>query len=284
MTLSDTVAIPLFIDGSAGRLFAIHVTPARDKDCTGEAVLYLPPFAEEMNRARRMAILQARALAACGIGALILDPYGTGDSEGNFENVSWGIWQNDARSGLIWLRAQGYQRRSLLGLRLGACLALDVAAKIADTDLSRLILWQPVQRGETFLNQFLRVRIAAGLRDGAETGKETVESLRRRLAQGEILEIAGYGLTPELAAAIDAISIVDLALKWARPLAWIELVPQAEAGLAPASRAAIERLSGAGLDVRAEAVSGPPFWAIEETTLVPGLCKRTAELWNDSVG
>ncbi len=140
-----------------------------------------------------------------------------------------------------------------------------------------------VQRGEIFLNQFLRIRIAAGLRDGAETEKETVESLRRRLAQGEILEIAGYGLTPELAAAIDAISIVDLALKWARPIAWIELVPQAEAGLAPASRAAIERLSGAGLDVRAEAIVGPPFWAIEETTLVPGLCERTAELWNDPV-
>ncbi len=264
-------------------MFAIHVAPARGEDCTGEAVLYLPPFAEEMNRARRVAILQARTLAARGVGTLILDPYGTGDSEGDFEKSSWEIWRSDTRSGLAWLHAQGYRRCSLLGLRLGACLALDVAAKASDIDLSRLVLWQPVQRGEIFLNHFLRIRIAAGLRDGTGTGKETVRALRRRLAQGEILEIAGYGLTPELAAAIDAMNIVDLALKCRRPLAWIELVPQVETGLAPASRAAIERLSGAGLDVRTEAVVGPPFWSIEETTLIPELCARTAELWNDGV-
>ncbi len=283
MTLSGAIAFPLFIDGSAGRLFAIHVAPARDKDCTGEAVLYLPPFAEEMNRARRMAVVQARVLAARGVGTLIFDPYGTGDSEGDFEKSGWEIWQNDTRSGLAWLHARGYRRCSLLGLRLGACLALDVAAKIPDIDLSRLVLWQPVQRGEIFLNQFLRIRIAADLRDGAGTGKETVSALRRRLAQGEILEIAGYGLTPELATAIDAMNIVDLALKCSRPIAWIELAPQAETGLTPASQAAIERLSGAGLDVRAEVVIGPPFWSIEETTLIPELCERTAELWNDPV-
>src|SRR3546814_18536068 len=56
----------LFIDGPAGRLFAIHHAAA--PHCRqGLGLVHLPPFAEEMNRSRRMAALQARALAALGI-------------------------------------------------------------------------------------------------------------------------------------------------------------------------------------------------------------------------
>ena len=71
--------IPVFIDSAAGRVFAIYHRPA-EGGSNGPAMLYLPPFAEEMNRSRRMAALQARALAAAGYGVLLLDPYGTGDS------------------------------------------------------------------------------------------------------------------------------------------------------------------------------------------------------------
>jgi alpha/beta superfamily hydrolase len=37
-----------------------------------------------MNKARRMAALQARALAALGYGVLLLDLHGCGDSSGDF--------------------------------------------------------------------------------------------------------------------------------------------------------------------------------------------------------
>ena len=56
---------PLFLDGGAGRLFAVHVRP---EAAARETLIYVPPFAVEMNRSRRMAALQARALAARGIG------------------------------------------------------------------------------------------------------------------------------------------------------------------------------------------------------------------------
>jgi exosortase A-associated hydrolase 2 len=244
--------------------------------------LYLAPFAEEMNRARRMAALQARILAERGIGVLILDPFGTGDSEGGFEEARWEIWRSDTRGALAWLRAQGYERLTLLGLRLGACLALAVAAEPTDGEVepSRLVLWQPVLRGDAFLNQFLRIRVMTGLRDNGSGAKETVKELRRRLDSGETLEVAGYPLTPGLSADIAALNAVDLALACPRPLDWIDLVAQPEAEFAPATRTALERLRTAGCAVEAQRVPGEPFWTIEEPALVPELWRRTADLWD----
>ena len=47
------------------------------------ALVYVHPFAEEMNKARRMAALQARAMAAAGYAVLQIDLYGCGDSAGD---------------------------------------------------------------------------------------------------------------------------------------------------------------------------------------------------------
>ncbi len=49
---------------------------------------------------------------------------------------------------------------SLWGLRLGALLALDFAREISKKKLDRFILWQPVISGDSFLTQFLRLRLA----------------------------------------------------------------------------------------------------------------------------
>ena len=78
---------PFFLDRASGSLFAIH---HRAGAAPCGTVLFIPPFAEEMNRARRMVALQARDLAAAGWDVLQLDLFGTGDSQGDF---------GDARSG-----------------------------------------------------------------------------------------------------------------------------------------------------------------------------------------
>src|SRR3546814_1526626 len=60
----------------------------------------------EMNRSRRMAALQARALAALGIDVLLLDLFGTGDSAGDFRDARWEIWREDAMAAVAWLGAR----------------------------------------------------------------------------------------------------------------------------------------------------------------------------------
>jgi len=88
-----------FLDTADGPRFCLFHAPSGE--CRG-ALVYIHPFAEEMNRSRRMAALQARALAAQGIGVLLLDLHGCGDSAGDFGDASWDGWLRDiaaARAG-----------------------------------------------------------------------------------------------------------------------------------------------------------------------------------------
>ena len=72
-------------------------------------LLYLHPFAEEMNKSRRMAALACRALAAAGFAVLQIDLRGCGDSSADFGDASWADWQADVRVGMAELdrRAPG---------------------------------------------------------------------------------------------------------------------------------------------------------------------------------
>ncbi|WP_306391363.1 hydrolase 2, exosortase A system-associated [Telluria beijingensis] len=184
-------AEPFFLDTARGARFCLYHAPSGP--CRG-ALLYIHPFAEEMNRARRMAAVQARAFAAHGVAVLLLDLHGCGDSGGDFADASWAGWLADIEDGRAWLERRSGQRAGLWGLRLGALLALEAASTAAP---ARLLLWQPVTDGDSHLKQFLRLRVAADMLQGTSEG--SVAALRTQLAAGTTLEIAGYGLAPALA-------------------------------------------------------------------------------------
>src|SRR5690606_29370002 len=117
-------------------------------------------------------------LAALGIDVLLLDPFGTGDSAGDFGEARWETWRADAEAAVAWLGERCGGPVGLWGLRLGAVLAADVAAQ-ANGRIAYLVLWQPVLFGERFLTQFLRLRVAAGM--GGQAVQETTKDLRARL-------------------------------------------------------------------------------------------------------
>ena len=243
------------------------------------AILYLPPFAEEANRSRRMAVLQARRLAARGWAVLLLDPFGTGDSAGEFREAHWDLWLADAARAADWLAAcwpGGHI--TLWGLRLGALLAADLAAREADR-FSRLLFWQPLLRGDRFMAQFLRLRTAAAMAVGQ---KESGEVLRARLAAGEILEVAGYELAPDLVAAVEELRLEDLLKRLGVfTIEWLELAPpRSEPALSPASRRLLDALStGGSPQLTCQAVTGEPFWTIQEITLAPQLLNATDAIY-----
>jgi len=149
---------PLFLRGSAGALFALYVPAKKPSD---RGVVLVPPFAEEMNRARRMLRLQATALAESRISALLLDPFGTGDSAGDFADARWETWIADLRVAVMALAARGVQRVGLLGMRLGAVLAVAAAATLASPCFATA-LWQPVVEGNRHLAEWASRTHAAG--------------------------------------------------------------------------------------------------------------------------
>lgn len=262
-----------FVSGQAGPLYFFYQPPLAVVP-PSRAVLIVPPFAEEMNKSRRMSALLARRLAADGVATLLLDLYGTGDSAGDFGDARWGIWHADVATAYDWLRARGCERISLLGIRLGALLALDVLRQAALT-VERVVLWQPVVSGEVMLSQFLRIRVAAAMM-ATDQAKQTTQELHRALHAGQAVEVAGYELAPDLARAIDPLRLEQLPDHRTPPIAWLEVVADNVNALSPASRRVIEAWRARGLDVRGEAVAGAPFWSATEIATAPALLESTA--------
>lgn len=268
---SHPPAQALFLDARPGRRFCLYHPPQGE---VRGAVLHVPAHAEEMNKSRRMVARQARMLAAHGMAVLQLDLYGCGDSDGLSADARWEIWREDVLLALAWLRARTDGPVTLWGLRLGGLLALDVAQE--RRDLASVLLWQPVTEGAAYLTQFLRLRLAADMLTAARPAANT-EALRKELAGGASLDIAGYTITPALAMALDGAAIDAMAAP-ACPVHWLDLAPQEGRAMAPGRAALAARLVGSGWTLDTAVAQGPAFWASQEIAEAPALLAACAAL------
>jgi len=264
--------LPAFIDGAEGQLFTLYLAPSPDAPARG-GLLFVPPFAEELNRSRHMIVRTARALAGAGWGVLLLDPFGTGDSAGEFHDARWDIWLSDIRHGAAHLGTLGHENVGLWAMRTGCLLAADA---LAAGSQGPLIFWQPVLKGKTFLNQFIRVALAATLTGGSDT---SARDIRERLAAGQPVEIAGYTLHPDLAARLEEAAIpADMA--WPAALHCLE-VGAAACTLSLPLQKAVDAWNENGARVTATAVAGPQFWMLQEPEWADALVAATVAAAGD---
>jgi uncharacterized protein len=233
------------------------------------AVIYVHPFAEEMNKSRRMAALQSRALAAAGYAVLQIDLLGCGDSSGDFGDASWQAWVDDLLLAAGWLQQRADAPLWFWGLRAGCLLATEAARQAAAP--CRLLFWHPAATGSTVLQQLLRTKLAANLAGG--NAKGAMQALRAQLTAGETLEVAGYALSPDLTRGLERATLQ--APPHAERLEWLELSTQPEPTLSPAAETNRALWQQAGCAVRAEVVAGPAFWQTAEIEEVPALIDAT---------
>lgn len=270
----NTVAQPDFIPGHSGNLFILYFPPNRARD-KHKGVLFFPPFAEELNKSRRMVALQARRCAELGYGVLLLDLYGTGDSSGDFGQAHWSQWRQDMLAGVTWLLDHGARKVDFWGLRTGALLALDVARELESADiLDHILLWNPVLKGQVFVTQFLRLRMAADLANSA--GGVDTQQLRAALQQGESVEVAGYDLAPELVLPMEALDLQVLPPRPGVRVDWFELAGE-NRPISPASAKLVEAWRATDVDVDIHQVVGDAFWSTPEITLAPDLLDATTQ-------
>lgn len=245
---------------------------------TSRAVVIVPPFAEELNKCRRMMALQAKALAAAGTPCCYLDFSGTGDSEGEFADVRVTHWTDQLQMLTGLLRTEyGVDAPDLLGVRLGALLAVQYARR-SDALVRRLVFWQPVAEGGQYLKQFLRTRVMASA-IGAGAGRESIADLRRALATTGYVEVAGYRLSDALARDLESLSLSELPQQLAQRTHWIEVQGGQSPVLSPASRRYLEQMP-AGL--HSYAVSGEPFWSTVEIGSAPALVDLSCSILGGS--
>ncbi len=115
--------------------------------------LFVPPFAEEMNRCRRLLSLIARGLAARGHFAALFDLPGTGDSPLPFADAHLPDWIAAVRSMIAHLGTA--RPLTVVGLRFGACLA---QLAVSDTDPApEMFAIAPISNGPAALRPYLRM-------------------------------------------------------------------------------------------------------------------------------
>ena len=264
-----------FLPLRRGRRFCIQYVPDGALERRG-AILYAHPFAEEMNKSRRMAALQARAFAEAGWTVLQIDLFGCGDSEGDFEEASWEQWLADIVDAGAWLRGQTGRMPWLWGLRLGCLLARQAVESIPATP--GLVFWQPSMSGKQSLQQFLRLKVTNQILGEAASDRIGVQELRQRLAQGEMVEVAGYMLSPGLALGLEAAELTppDTPLR----VAWLE-VAASTAELSPAARPRIEAWRAAGHRIDTAVIAGEPFWQTQEIAECGALVEATVAAVGD---
>jgi exosortase A-associated hydrolase 2 len=259
---------PFFLDGPRDRLFCLHYSPASRPVCG--TVLYLPPFGEEMHKSRRMAALQARALARAGYAVLQFDLSGCGDSFGDFADATWSRWCADAVSAATWLQARHSLPIIAWGLRLGAVLAVDVQRRC--NAFCRLVLWQPVVSGDLYLTQFLRLKLATEMLAAGDTATGT-KALRAALDDGQPVEVGGYQLGPPMARELSALKLGELIPNCA--VDWLEIAQNAIGTLSPASERVVAAWQTAEIPVNPNVLAGEPFWATQEIVECPALLAET---------
>lgn len=264
-------------EGGGQRLYLYHAPLGQVKG----VVLYIHPFAEEMNKSRRMAAMQSRALAQAGFGVLQCDLLGCGDSSGDFADATWDAWIRDVARAAAWLRSQ--QPRGdmwLWGLRAGCLLAAEAARRQCVPDC-HFLFWAPVTVGKAHLQQFLRIKMAASLIAASPpSSKAPTRSPSASAGEDEsgIVEVAGYALAPGLRAGLGQASVAPPSPpKGHSPhrMEWFEVSSRDDATLSPAATNQLRLWQERGFASRSHAIKGAPFWQTTEIEDAPELLEAT---------
>jgi len=259
-----------FLHSNMGGLFSIYYYPIKTISKKGD-ILYIHPFADEMNKSRRMAALQANSFAQNGFGVLQIDLFGCGDSSGEFCEATWSVWKENISDAIQWIHNKCDSRISLWGLRLGVLLIMDWI-KDSIIPIQNLIFWQPVFDGKLAIKKFYRLGSASKMfgKDG-----NSIREIRQKQSRMESIEIGGYAINSELLRAIEDVKINDYCPSPSSRVVWREISLTTPTDLNLASKKKIEFFRINGCQVNADSINGNFFWNTVEISTVPELIAST---------
>nr|WP_281381724.1 hypothetical protein [Quisquiliibacterium transsilvanicum] len=123
-------------------------------------------------------------MALAGWTTLLLDPYGTGDSDGATGDASLALWRADLLRASRLARERAPGPFVLWGTRLGALLAAELAIAL-DQIASAIIFWQPAATGAQLVDPLLKLatlgaaaRKAAGRAGEADAAAKATAAAR----------------------------------------------------------------------------------------------------------
>lgn len=241
------------LESGGARLYGMAYTPA---GTPAGAVVFCHPLFEERKSAGRVMVDMARALCAGGFAVATFDYRGCGDSPGEFREFSVPDWLTDIGAALDFIKQRSPAAPvGLLGVRLGAALALQTAAD--RSDIAFAVLWEPAVNGRQYIEQELRKKLMKEMMTFGK-GRQTRESLLKTLEQGGEVDFDGYPITAKLYRDLCGIDLTRAATT-TKSRSLIVHVTSRDASSSPMAQLqnALQQ-SGSTSDLRL--VNEPPFW------------------------
>lgn len=233
------------------RLFGCYHAPATGAPAAVGALLCQPVGHEYMACYRTVRQTAVR-LAQAGTPALRFDFYGSGDSAGESSDGSPARWLRDVAIAAGEIQTRHRAGTALVGLRLGATLALEYLQDAKSIETRALVLWDPVVEGEAYVAELM-----------------ALQSERYGAVDGEVL---GFPFTDRLRSELGRLNLLKVQ-RTARRVLIIETV--ASAG----TRALAERLETLGAAVEHRAIAGTALWHEPNKASVPANVIQSIVAW-----
>jgi uncharacterized protein len=194
---------PLYFGTGQRRLFGA-LDPAQGRSSPTQAAVICYPWGPEYIFSHRSLRYLSGQLASRGFDVLRFDYYGSGDSAGDESEARLSGWRDDIAAAVEELKEVSDAKAVvLIGLRLGASLAAQVAANLGK-DVAALVLWDPAVSGPEHLEALEVEWTRMAHRHSTYLGSE---SERRRGAR------YGLPISDQLAKEVSAVDLVGIADK-----------------------------------------------------------------------
>lgn len=152
--------LPFFFGATGRELYGVY-HPAFAVGHAGRGVVFCSPLAHEAIATQWAYRILGESLSRERIHCLRFDYRATGDSAGDSREALISENPRDIAAAIDELKAiSGVDAVHLIGIRLGALFALDVARQRAD--VQGVIAWEPIIDGTTYRNELIEATMGLG--------------------------------------------------------------------------------------------------------------------------
>jgi len=136
------------------KIFGVYHNPITLRN-SKIGIVICNPVGQEYIRCYYAILELAKRLSEKGFHVLRFDYYGTGESDGGAEDLSFDGMVGDIENAIREIKV-GTQVDNiyLIGLRLGAALALKAST---DTRVNAIVMWSPILNGESYLKELKNI-------------------------------------------------------------------------------------------------------------------------------
>jgi pimeloyl-ACP methyl ester carboxylesterase len=215
-------------------------------------VIVCSPYQAEFLKNYRREVVLGRALAAEGFAVQRFHYRGSGNSDGDPEDVSFDSMLEDAVAAREWLVARtGVTWTAFVGTRLGGLIAASAAARI---DRSALVLWEPVVEAVRYFEEIFRGKLLSELKSSRPSAASPEEELSR---QGYV-DILGYPITKRVYESAEGRDLGTEVGTSPRRILLVQI--GGSRGMRSEYARLVQRWEGGGSSVHARVVDRPQAW------------------------